>query len=127
MKRISRHAHMTRKPAHATVDAYLAAAEPGARRVLRKIRSIVASAVPDAQQIISYQMPAFKLRRVFFCYAAFTSHIGIYPPVKGSDALEKALQPYRGPKGNLKFPLDQPLPYALIKRVAMALKRQHTR
>ena len=99
---------MASKPAFATVDEYLAAAAPDARRVLRRIRALVAAAVPDAQQVISYQMPAFRMRRVFFYYAAFKSHIGIYPPVKGSAALDKALQPYRGPKGNLKFPLDQP-------------------
>ena len=109
----------------ATVDAYLAAATPEARRVLRKIRSVVASAVPDALPVISYQVPAFRLRRVFFYYAAFKTHIGIYPPVKGSAALDKALHRYRGLKGNLRFPLDQPMPYALIKRVAIALKRQY--
>lgn len=116
---------MTRKSACVAVDEYLAAASPDARRVLRRIRALVAAAVPDAQQVISYRMPAFRMRRVFFYYAAFKSHIGICPPVKGSAALDKALQPYRGPKGNLKFPLDQPLPYALIKRVALALRRQY--
>ena len=109
----------------ASVDDYLAAAVPDARRVLRKIQAVVAAAIPDAQQVISYQMPAFRLRRVFFYYAVFKAHIGIYPPVKGSAALDKALQPYRGPNGNLKFPLDQPVPYALIRRVAHALKRQY--
>lgn len=116
---------MTRKSACVAVDEYLAAVAPDARRVLRRIRAVVAEAVPDAQQVISYQMPAFRMRRVFFYYASFKSHIGIYPPVKGSAALDKALRPYRGPKGNLKFALDQPMPYALIERVARALKRQY--
>ena len=71
-------------------------------------------------------MPAFKLDRVFFFFAAFKTHIGIYPPVKGDPALQKELLPYRGEKNNLKFPLDEPIPYELIGRVAVALSRERT-
>ena len=65
------------------------------------------------------QLPdaAFKRARIFVFVGAFKHHIGMYPPVHGSDALEEALLPYRGPKGNLRFPLDQPMPYNLIERV----------
>ena len=63
-----------------------------------------------------------------FCYvAAFKAHIGIFPPVKGSATLQKRLVPYRGPKGNLRFPLDEPMPYALIAQVVKALVREHGR
>jgi uncharacterized protein YdhG (YjbR/CyaY superfamily) len=110
-----------------SVDAYLAAAAKDARPVLKKIRAIVKSVAPQALETISYQVPAFRQGRVFIYFAAFKAHVGVYPPVKGSAALEKALQPYRGEKGNLKFPLDQPVPYALIKRVAIALKRQYAK
>lgn len=115
---------MIRKPVCATVDEYCAALVPDARPILRKIRAIVNAVAPQAPETLSYQVPASRQGRVFIYFAAFTSHIGIYPPVKGSAALEKALQRYRGEKGNLKFPLDRPMPYRLIKRVVIALKRQ---
>ena len=110
-----------------SVDDYLAAAAASARPALKKIRALVKTIAPQAQETISYGVPAFRQGRVFVYFAAFKSHIGIYPPVKGSAALEKALQPYRGAKGNLKFPLDQPLPYGLIRRVVIALKRQYAK
>jgi uncharacterized protein YdhG (YjbR/CyaY superfamily) len=116
---------MAQKSGFTSMDEYFAAAPADARRILKKIRTIVRSVAPQAQETLSYQIPAFRLGRVFFYFAAFKKHIGIYPPVKGSAALDKALQAYRGEKGNLKFPLDQPMPYGLIKRVVVALKRQY--
>ena len=62
---------------------------------------------------------------MFFYFAAFKKHIGIYPPVKGSATLQKRLARYRGPKGNLQFPLDEPMPYALIAQVAKTLAREY--
>ena len=62
-------------------------------------------------------MPAFKLRRILVYFAAFKHHIGLYPPVKGDAALEKAVAPYAGEKGNLRFPIEQEIPYALISRI----------
>jgi uncharacterized protein YdhG (YjbR/CyaY superfamily) len=118
---------MTKKSGLSTVDDYLAAAAAEARPVLKKIRAIVKAVAPQAQETINYQIPAFRQGRVFIYFAAFKTHIGIYPPVTGSAALQKALQRYRGEKGNLKFPLDQPMPYGLIKRVVIALKRQYAK
>lgn len=118
------------KPQLNAIDEYIAVAASEARPALKKIRAIVKSIAPDACEVISYQMPAFRRGRVFFYFAVFKAHIGVYPPVKGDAALMKALQPYRGnrgEKGNLKFPLDQRVPYGLIKRVAIALKRQYAK
>ena len=115
---------MTNRPKFATVDAYLATVSPEVHPILEEIRALVKRTVPDAQETISYQMPAFRLKRVFFFYAAFKQHIGIYPPLQTDEALLQELQPYRGEKGNLKFPLDQPIPYDLIARVAAALAQQ---
>jgi uncharacterized protein YdhG (YjbR/CyaY superfamily) len=111
----------------ATMNDYIASAAPAARPALRKIRALVKGAVPQAEETISYRVPAFKLGRIFIYYAAFKQHIGIYPPVQGDAMLNKALKPYRGEKGNLRFPLDQPMPYDLIKRVVVALKRQYAK
>jgi uncharacterized protein YdhG (YjbR/CyaY superfamily) len=99
------------------VDGYIAAAQPAARVALRKIRAVVRAAAPAAEEIMSYRIPAFRQGRVLIYFAAFKSHIGVFPPVRGDRALERAASRYRGPKGNLKFPLDQPIPYKLIERI----------
>lgn len=109
----------------APIDDYIAAAAPVAQPILTRIRAAVREAVPDATECISYQMPALRVRKVFFYFAAFKKHIGVYPPVKGSATLQKRLAPYRGPKGNLQFPLDEPMPYALIAQVAKTLAREY--
>jgi len=101
-----------------TIDAYIAAASPQAQPILRKIRALIAKAAPDAEETISYRMPAFRQNGILLYFAAFKNHIGLFPPVDGDAALEANLARYRGPKGNLKFPLDEPMPYALIARIA---------
>ena len=70
-------------------------------------------------------MPAFRLHGILVYFAAFKAHIGLYPPVSGDASLKKALSPYAGPKGNLKLPLDRPIPYALIKRVVLLRVKQN--
>jgi uncharacterized protein YdhG (YjbR/CyaY superfamily) len=109
----------------AGVDAYIAAAEPEARAVLKKIRAMVKRVVPEATETISYRIPALRMGRVFFYYAAFKKHIGIFPPVRSDKMLVKELESYRGPKGNLQFQLDEPMPYELIGRVAAALAKEY--
>jgi uncharacterized protein YdhG (YjbR/CyaY superfamily) len=118
---------MSPRPRFASIDDYLATVSPEVRPIMETIRETVKRNVPDAQEAISYQMPAFKLGRVFFFFAAFKKHIGIYPPVQGDEDLEAALRPYRGEKGNLRFPLDQPMPYDLIGRVAQALSKPYSK
>ena len=101
-----------------TIDAYISGASPAVRPILRKIRALIRKAAPDAQEIISYRMPAFRRNGILLYFAAFKNHIGMFPPVKGDKDLEHELKPYRGPKGNLQFPLDEPMPYKLIARIA---------
>ncbi len=117
---------MTKQPKPTSIDGYIDAASPEVRDILQEIRRVVKAAVPDAKETISYQIPAFKRDSVFFYFAAFKKHIGVYPPVKGDAALQKVLAPYRGEKGNLKFPLSQPIPYELIARVATELARERS-
>jgi uncharacterized protein YdhG (YjbR/CyaY superfamily) len=104
---------------------YFKKAPTAVRPILVSIQAKVESLLPDAERCISYSMPAYRGKRVFFYFAAFKRHIGVYPPVKGNAKLIKELAPYRGPKGNLSFPLDQPLPLDLIGRVAVALHREY--
>ncbi|HEY7899189.1 MAG TPA: DUF1801 domain-containing protein [Gemmatimonadaceae bacterium] len=110
----------------ATIDNYLASLPQDSRKIIEEIRRIVKDRVPAAVETISYDLPAFKLDKVFIYFAAFKKHIGIYPPVKGDAALQKELLPYRGEKNNLKFPLDKPIPYELIGRVAATLSRERS-
>ena len=115
---------MTTRQTFASVDEYIDAADPKVREILRTIRNSVAASVPGATECISYQMPAFRHKKVFFYFAAFKSHIGVYPPVQDQDLVAE-LARYSGPKGNLQFPLNEPIPYALIARVARSLAQQY--
>jgi uncharacterized protein YdhG (YjbR/CyaY superfamily) len=118
---------MAQRTKFTSTQQYLATVAPDVRPILEEIRRIIRRTVPEAKETISYQMPAFKLEYTFIYFAAFKKHIGIYPPVKADKKLAKALLRYRGEKGNLKFPLDEPMPYALIERVVKALAGQYSR
>jgi uncharacterized protein YdhG (YjbR/CyaY superfamily) len=113
-----------RTTAAKSIDAYIAASPAAVRPILKKIRMTISTAAPGAEEIISYRMPAFRLNGILVYFAVFKAHIGLFPPVSGDARLKKALSPYAGPKGNLKFPLDQPVPYALIKRIVRLRVKQ---
>ena len=114
------------RPKFASMEEYFESVAPDVRPILEEVRTVIERTVPDARATIGYQMPAFRTDRIFIYFAAFKKHIGIYPPVSGDEALDRALLPYRGEKGNLRFPLDGPIPYDLIGRVAEALSRQYS-
>lgn len=105
-------------------DALIDAAPPPVRERMRAIQAAVERAVPDAQLCVGYKMPAFKRRKIFFYFGAFKYHIGVYPPVHDT-ALAAQIAPFAGPKGNLHFRHDAPLPLDMIERVAAALARQY--
>ena len=109
-----------------THEDYFATLTPEVRVLMERIQAEIERVVPDAERCISYQMPAFRKGKVFLYFAAFKKHIGVYPPVEAL-ALVAELTPYRGPKGNLIFPLSQPLPIDLIGRTAAALAAQYGR
>jgi uncharacterized protein YdhG (YjbR/CyaY superfamily) len=108
-----------------TIDEYNAGFPPEKRAILEKIRATIREAAPDAQEMISYRMPTFTQNGVLVHYAAFTNHIGLYPPVSGDAELVAVLAPYAGEKGNLRFPLDQPIPYDLIARIVRHKLKQN--
>ncbi|MBK6599613.1 MAG: hypothetical protein IPG25_17710 [Proteobacteria bacterium] len=87
---------------------------------------VAKSAVPQAQETISYNLPALKIDRTFFYFAAFKNDVGIYPPVSDDARLKKLLTPYGNEKGNLRFPLDDAMPYDLVARIAAALAKQYS-
>ena len=110
-----------------TVVEYIASSPPNVRAILRKLRSTVRAAVPAATETIIYRMPAYRLHGDVMYFAAFKQHIGVFPPVRGPAALLKAVKPYAGPKGNLRFPLAKPIPYGLIGRIARARAKYNRR
>jgi uncharacterized protein YdhG (YjbR/CyaY superfamily) len=119
-KRAARQVKPGAKAAGTPIDEYVAQAPPATRPILQKIRAIVRDEAPGAEERISYRMPAFFQGGAVIYFAPFRHHIGMFPPVKGDAALEKALAKYRGAKGNLRFPLGDPMPYPLIRRVVRA-------
>jgi len=107
------------------IDEYIADFSPKVRAILKKIRATIARAAPGAEEIISYRMPAFRLNGILVYFAAFKSHIGMYPPIQGDAKLQKAVSKYAGEKGNLRFALDEPIPYGLIERIVKVRVKQN--
>lgn len=106
------------------IDAYIAQFPPAVQEILQRVRETMRAAAPEAEEVISYQMPAFRQHGILVYFAAWKQHIGLYPPISGDPAIEKAVAKYAGPKGNLQFPLDEPMPYQLIKRIVKLRVRQ---
>ena len=108
-----------------SIDAYISEFPPEKQAVLEQIRQTIRAAAPDAEEAISYRMPTFKQNGILVHFAAFKTHIGLYPPIRGDAGLEKAISPYAGEKGNLRFPLDRPIPYDLIGRIVKLRVKQN--
>jgi len=106
-----------------TTDEYIKAAPKDAWDALKQVRQLVREVSPEAVESISYQMPAFKLHgRVLVYFAGHTHHIGLYPaPV---EAFAKEFARYETSKGTVRFPLDKPMPVALIRRVVRYMARE---
>lgn len=111
----------------ATHEDYFAQCTPQARAWLLQVQAVVEQQVPGAVRCIGYSMPAFRQQRIFFYFAAFKKHLGVYPPLHDDAALVAETACYRGPKGNLSFPYSEPLPVELIGRVAKALAAQYAK
>lgn len=109
-----------------THEEYFANCTAEARDRLLQVRQEVERQVPGAIRCIGYNMPALRQQRIFFYFAAFRKHIGIYPPITGNEALMSETAQFRGPKGNLSFPYSQELPLDLIGRVAKVLAMQYS-
>jgi uncharacterized protein YdhG (YjbR/CyaY superfamily) len=108
------------------IDSYISQFSAEVQEILEKVRTTIQSAAPEAKETISYKMPAFKQHGILVYFAAWEKHIGMYPPISGNKTLEKAIARYTGPKGNLQFPLDEPIPYDLIERIVKLRVKQDT-
>lgn len=99
------------------IDAYIAAAPASVRPLLTLVRTTIAKAAPQAAEAISYRMPTFKLHGNLVHFAAFTHHIGFYPGSGAVEAFREELADFKTSKGAIQFPLDRPMPVALITRI----------
>jgi uncharacterized protein YdhG (YjbR/CyaY superfamily) len=107
----------------ATTDDFLATQPENVRVLLEKIRQTIRTLTPEAKEVISYQMPAFRLNKVFIFYAGFKNHISIFVPgITGE--FKDELAGYKTSKATINIPFDKPLPAALLKKIVkFAAKR----
>lgn len=108
---------MAKSPRPKDIDGYISQFPDDVQAVLQEVRATISRAAPNAEETISYQMPAFRQQGILVYFAAWKKHVGLYPPITGDKAIEKAVARYAGPKGNLQFPLDEPMPLDLIERI----------
>jgi uncharacterized protein YdhG (YjbR/CyaY superfamily) len=101
----------------ANVDEYIAIFPEAIRSKLESLREAVRKAAPGTEEIISYNMPAYKLNGILVYFAAYKSHIGFYPTATGIEAFKKELSGYKTSRGTVQFPLDEKLPIALITKI----------
>jgi uncharacterized protein YdhG (YjbR/CyaY superfamily) len=100
-----------------TIDEYIATFPEDVRAILNELRQTIKETAPEAEETISYQMPTFTLNGNLVHFAAFKNHIGFYPTPTGVEAFKEDLSRYKGAKGSVQFPIDQPLPLPLIRRI----------
>jgi len=106
-----------------TIDEYIKTFPKDVQTILEKMRQAIRRAASEAEETISYQIPTFKLNGISLVhFAAFRKHIGLYPPVPA--AFKKEVSAYEGPKGNLKFPTDKPIPYDLVTRIVLFRRKE---
>lgn len=100
-----------------TIDEYIAGFSPEVQAILQQIRTVIRETAPQAKEAIKYRMPTFTLNGNLVHFAAFKQHIGFYPVPSGIEKFKEELSVYEGGKGSVKFPLDRPIPFDLIRRI----------
>ena len=107
------------------IDAYIAAFPPEVQALLQQLRQTIQKAAPRATEAISYQIPTFKLHGNLVHFAGFKKHIGFYPGATGIAAFRDEMTGYKSAKGSVQFPLDQPLPLALVAKIVKFRVKQN--
>ena len=103
--------------AYRTIDEYINMFPEDVRTILKELRQTIREVAPEAQETINYQIPTFTLNGNLVHFAAFPNHIGFYPTPSGMEAFKKELSGYKGAKGSVQFPVNEPLPLPLIRRI----------
>lgn len=98
-------------------DQFIATFPPEVQAILQQMRSLIQQAAPEATETFGYGVPGFALQGNLVYYSAFTNHVGFYPGAEAIEVFQQELAPYGTAKGTVRFPLDQPLPVDLIRRM----------
>jgi len=106
-----------KKAGYSTIDEYIQMFPDETKRILQEIREVIKKAAPQATETINYAIPTFVLNGNLVHFAGFKKHIGFYPTPAGIEKFKNELAPYEQAKGSVQFPLDQPMPYELIRRI----------
>ena len=107
-----------------TASEYIAAAPPEARAKLRQMRACIRKAAPRATESLKWSMPAFSSSRILVMYAAFKNHVSLFPTPSAMKAFAKDLAAYKTGRGSIQFPLEKPLPLALIRKITQFRVRE---
>jgi uncharacterized protein YdhG (YjbR/CyaY superfamily) len=99
------------------IDEYIEGFPGNVQDILEELRLAIKKAAPEAEEKISYQMPAFSLKGILVYFAAFKNHIGFYPTSRPIEVFKNELSGYRTARGSVQFPIDKPLPLDLITRI----------
>ncbi len=100
-----------------TIDEYIATFTEEVQQHLKQIREVIKKTAPQAEEKIGYGMPTFTLNGNLIHFAAYKNHIGLYPAPQALEEFKEELSGYKGSKGAVQFPLDEPMPLALIERI----------
>lgn len=101
------------------IDQYIANFPEDVQLILQKVRKTIQESAPGAEETISYQIPTFKLEGNLVHFAGYKNHLGFYPAPSGIEKFKQELSDYECAKGSVKFPLDKPIPYELIKNIVL--------
>ena len=99
------------------IDEYIAGFPPDVQQVLEQIRAAIKEVAPAAEEALKYQIPTFVLNENLVHFAAFKSHVGFYPTPSGIEKFKGELSTYEGAKGSVRFPIDEPMPLRLIRKI----------
>jgi len=108
------------------IDKYISSFPATIQEVLELLRETIRKAAPEAIEVISYSMPAFKQNSVLVYFAAYTNHIGFYPTASGIEMFKEEFSAYKWSKGAVQFPIDKPLPLDLITRIVKFRVKEDT-
>ena len=105
------------KKSYHSIDEYISDFPENIALILNKIRWCIQQSAPNAEETISYNMPAFKQKKIVVYFAAFKNHIGFYALPSGNEAFQKEILRYKTGKGSIQFPLNEDIPYDLIQKI----------
>ena len=109
-----------------TIEEYIASYPESTQIILEQVRATIKKAAPEAEEVISYSIPAFKLKGMLVWYGAHPKHIGFYPRASGIEVFMEELAGYKSAKGSVQFPIDKPVPLALITKIVKFRVKENT-